>query len=232
MIPVASPWLRPAVAFALLLASGCHRTLGSGGTTDAGGSEGGSDPQLDLRADEGSPGFDAPGEAGSNVSGEVGADATWGDDASPLGCDCPLGDYFLEVKSAPGSAVVVDQTWHAPFMQMPIPDTCVPSVPWSYYSEPMFNLYACRSADQTRDCIQLSAGNPGVGFYLGAAGERATLTHPPVQTDFVSGRGRTPPLVVSGSYTATATAADGTRFDLHGNFRVCVSTRRLLLFRR
>jgi hypothetical protein len=128
--------------------------------------------------------------------------------------------------------VVVDQTWHAPFMQKPIPDSCVPSVPWSFYDEPMFNLYACRSADQTRDCIQLSVGDPGAGFYLGPAGERAALTHPPVQTDFVRGGGRAPPLVVSGSYTATATAADGTRFDLHGNFRVCVSTRRLLLFRR
>jgi hypothetical protein len=96
----------------------------------------------------------------------------------------------------------------------------------------MFNLYACRSADQTRDCIQLSAGDPGDGVYLGPAGERAALTRPPIQTDFVGGAGRTPPTVVSGSYTATATAADGTRFDLPGNFRVCVSTRSLLLFRR
>ena len=197
---MASP-LRPVAALALL-ASACHHA--GGGTTDAGGTEGGSDVQLD-------PG--SPGAA----------------DGSPLGCDCPPGDYFLEVKSAPGSAVVVDQTWLAPFMQKPIPDSCVPSVPWSYYDEPLFNLYACRSADQTRDCIQLSAGVPGSSFYLDAAGARATLTHPPVQTDFVHGGGRTPPAVVSGSYTTTATAADGTRFDLHGTFRVCVSTRRLLL---
>jgi hypothetical protein len=225
MIVVASPWLRTVVAFALLLASGCHHTGGSGGTTDAGESEGGSDMQVDLRAEEGSRGPDASGEVGA-------ADATGSDEASALGCDCPPGDYFLEVKSTPGSAVVVDQTWQAPFMQTPIPDSCVPAVPWSFYDEPMFNLYACRSADQTRDCIQLSVGAPAGGFYLGAAGERATLTHPPVQTDFVRGGGRAPPAVVSGSYTATATAADGTRFDLHGNFRVCVSTRRLLLFRR
>lgn len=180
-----------------------------------------------------SPGPDAAAPPADSSLADTGGPDHGIETAVPatVNCGCPPGDYWIEVKSDPGAAFPVDQTFRRAYVQKPIEQTCVPEGPWSYYREPLFTLYGCAAADQTRDCIQIdparSASMEG-GVYLSSRG-RAVLNHPPVITDFVRMGGNSPGLVLSGSYTATATEPDGTQWNLHGSFRVCVTTRTLLL---
>ena len=210
---------------AALAAAGCHQAE-SCAPTGADGASAGSDAGGPA-PDAGPPATDSLTD-GANVDGSLSppSDAqTGGEVSAAAGCGCPAGDYFIEVKAE--ALPPTSRTFRFTFDQRPLNPTCVPTAPWAFYSarSGQFGLYGCDSADQTRNCLRLDPGDPGIGFALWDSGIRETVVHPAIVVDnkpakpFNGGV----PWIARGSYTATAVDEQGNAVSLRGTFQVCAS---------
>src|SRR5687767_6936607 len=93
--------LRAVLAVALMISPAC-RHAGVAAGEDAGAGAGDAD---------------ASDKAG-------GSDADVAEATAALGCGCPPGEYWIEVKSDTGSPVIIDELLRAPYVQQPVNPTC------------------------------------------------------------------------------------------------------------
>jgi hypothetical protein len=234
---------RAAIAAAMLLIGGCHHGVGNerdGGLSDGDvlGKDAVALPSSDAGGDlvalsaDGQAAPDSAGlgaEAGAAEAGADGSDLA--DGGAEPGCGCPPGDYWIEVKDDLGVPSSLNVKFKLAYRVNVRPSACIPNVPWAYYVESLgqFGVYACDSADQTRSCVDLDPGAPGGGSLLLSDGQRVTLVHQGLVTDFTPGSPFRKGMVVTGTYTATGYFPAGGMVPVHGSFRVCATAIQPLL---